>query len=244
MKFTAILRKEIFLPNITTLRKGNQFFFRTSPKLVRSDRINNVYAYLKLSNSIFTSILREGLFKITSYLIVFKDYVCRDYILFQKMELRNRSLYLRLFLTGRPYSNSDMEHIKNYDIHQILLDMSALAYLSVLCFAFFSAGDSIQNSKVYKIILSFTVINHVTGAKHQVRVKIRNATDLSTDDFTLKVLKEWVTLMEVEPQVNSHSYITNVAIKVKEVTNPNNPPKTKPLLQFNIPKGYDDVKFL
>ena len=50
--------------------------------------------------------------------------------------------------------------------------------------------------------------------------------------------------MEVEPQVNSHSYITNVAIKVKEVTNPNNPPKTKPLLQFNIPKGYDDVKFL
>ena len=160
------------------------------------------------------------------------------------MELRNRSLYLRLFLTGRPYSTTDMEHIKNYNIHQILLDMSALAYLSVLCFAFFSAGDSIQNSKVFKIILSFTVRNHVTGAKHQLRVKIRNATDLSTDDFTLKVLKEWVTLMEVEPQVNSHSYITNVAIKVKEVTNPNNPPKTKPLLQFNIPKGYDDVKFL
>ena len=160
------------------------------------------------------------------------------------MELRNRSLYLRLFLTGRPYSNSDMEHIKNYDIHQILLDVSALAYLSVLCFAFFSAGDSIQNSKVYKIILSFTVRNHVTGAKHQLRVKIRNATDLSTDDFTLKLLKEWVTLMETDPQVNSHSYITNVAIKVKEVTNPNNPPKTKSLLQFNIPKGYDDVKFL
>ena len=160
------------------------------------------------------------------------------------MELRNRSLYLRLFLTGRPYSNSDMEHIKNYNIHQILLDMSALAYLSVLCFAFFSAGDSIQNSKVYKIILSFTVRNHVTGAKHQVRVKIRNVTDLSTDDFTVKVLNEWVTLMEVDPQVNSYSYITNVTIKVKEVTNPNNPPKTKPLHQFNIPKGYDDVKFL
>ena len=160
------------------------------------------------------------------------------------MELRNRSLYLRLFLTGRPYSNSDMEQIKNYDIHQILLDMSALAYLSVLCFAFFSAGDSIQNSKVFKIILSFTVRNHVTGAKHQVRVKIRNVTDLSTDDFTVKVLNEWVTLMEVDPQVNSYSYITNVTIKVKEVTNPNNPPKTKPLLQFNIPKGYDDVKFL
>ena len=160
------------------------------------------------------------------------------------MELRNRSLYLRLFLTGRPYSNSDMEQIKNYDIHQILLDMSALAYLSVLCFAFFSAGDSIQNSKVFKIILSFTVRNHVTGAKHQLRVKIRNATDLSTDDFTLKLLKEWVTLTETNPQVNSHSYITNVTIKVKEVTNPNNPPKTKPLHQFNIPKGYDDVKFL
>ena len=84
----------------------------------------------------------------------------------------------------------------------------------------------------------------MTGAKHQFRVKIRNVTDLSTDDFTVKVLKEWVTLMEIDPQVNSYSYITNVAIKVKEVTNPNNPPKTKSLLQFNIPKGYDDVKFL
>ena len=53
--------------------------------------------------------------------------------------------------------------------------------------------------------------------QQEVRVKIRNATDLSTDDFTLKLLKEWVTLTETNPQVNSHSYITNVTIKVKEV---------------------------
>ena len=233
-----------FIGNYKIRLTGDNHNFKASPKLIRSGRINNIYAYISLSASIFKDILLETLFKLDPYLFAFREYVCRDYILFQKMELRNRSLYLRLFLTGRPYSNSDMEHIKNYNIHQILLDMSALAYLSVLCFAFFSAGDSIQNSKVFKIILSFTVRNHVTGAKHQVRVKIRNVTDLSTDDFTVKVLNEWVTLMEVDPQVNSYSYITNVTIKVKEVTNPNNPPKTKPLLQFNIPKGYDDVKFL
>ena len=80
--------------------------------------------------------------------------------------------------------------------------------------------------------------------QQEVRVKIRNVTDLSTDEFTLKLLKEWVTLTETNPQVNSHSYITNVTIKVKEVTNPNNPPKTKPLHQFVIPEGYDDVKYL
>ena len=233
-----------FIGNYKIRLTGDNHNFKASPKLIRSGRINNIYAYISLSASIFKDILLETLFKLDPYLFAFREYVCRDYILFQKMELRNRSLYLRLFLTGRPYSTTDMEHIKNYNIHQILLDMSALAYLSVLCFAFFSAGDSIQNSKVYKIILSFTVRNHVTGAKHQLRVKIRNATDLSTDDFTLKVLKEWVTLTETNPQVNSHSYITNVTIKVKEVTNPNNPPKTKPLHQFNIPKGYDDVKFL
>ena len=233
-----------FIGNYKIRLTGDNNNFKASPKLIRSGRINNIYAYISLSASIFKDILLETLFKLDPYLFAFREYVCRDYILFQKMELRNRSLYLRLFLTGRPYSTTDMEHIKNYNIHQILLDMSALAYLSVLCFAFFSAGDSIQNSKVYKVILSFTVRNHVTGAKHQLRVKIRNATDLSTDDFTLKLLKEWVTLTETNPQVNSHSYITNVTIKVKEVTNPNNPPKTKPLLQFDIPKGYDDVKFL
>ena len=233
-----------FIGNYKIRLTGDNHNFKASPKLIRSGRINNIYAYISLSASIFKDILLETLFKLDPYLFAFREYVCRDYILFQKMELRNRSLYLRLFLTGRPYSTTDMEHIKNYNIHQILLDMSALAYLSVLCFAFFSAGDSIQNSKVFKIILSFTVRNHVTGAKHQLRVKIRNATDLSTDDFTLKLLKEWVTLTETNPQVNSHSYITNVTIKVKEVTNPNNPPKTKPLHQFNIPKGYDDVKFL
>lgn len=233
-----------FIGNYKIRLTGDNHNFKASPKLIRSGRINNIYAYISLSASIFKDILLETLFKLDPYLFAFREYVCRDYILFQKMELRNRSLYLRLFLTGRPYSTTDMEHIKNYNIHQILLDMSALAYLSVLCFAFFSAGDSIQNSKVFKVILSFTVRNHVTGAKHQLRVKIRNATDLSTDDFTLKLLKEWVTLTETNPQVNSHSYITNVTIKVKEVTNPNNPPKTKPLHQFNIPKGYDDVKFL
>ena len=95
MKINNILRKEIFLPNITNLRKGNLFFFRTSPKLVRSDRINNVYAYLRL----FVKFHIKSLIKRTVFLINDdKKFHNRDYNIEVSYDIFVCGLGVKLFI--------------------------------------------------------------------------------------------------------------------------------------------------
>ena len=95
IKFTPILRKEIFLPNITNLRKGNQFFIRTTPKLVRSDRINNVYAYLRL----FVKFHIKSLIKRTVFLINDdKKFHNRDYNIEVSYDIFVCGLGVKLFI--------------------------------------------------------------------------------------------------------------------------------------------------
>ena len=95
IKFTQILRKEIFLPNITDIRKGNQFFIRTAPKLVRSDRINNVYAYLRL----FVKFHIKSLIKRTVFLINDdKKFHNRDYNIEVSYDIFVCGLGVKLFI--------------------------------------------------------------------------------------------------------------------------------------------------
>ena len=95
IKFTQILRKEIFLPNITNLRKGNQFFIRTAPKLIRSDRINNVYAYLRL----FVKFHIKSLIKRTVFLINDdKKFHNRDYNIEVSYDIFVCGLGVKLFI--------------------------------------------------------------------------------------------------------------------------------------------------
>ena len=95
MKITQILRKEIFLPNITDIRKGNQFFIRTAPKLVRSDRINNVYAYLRL----FVKFHIKSLIKRTVFLINDdKKFHNRDYNVEVSYDIFVCGLGVKLFI--------------------------------------------------------------------------------------------------------------------------------------------------
>ena len=95
IKFTQILRKEIFLPNITNLRKGNQFFIRTAPKLIRSDRINNTYAYLRL----FVKFHIKSLIKRTVFLINDdKKFHNRDYNVEVSYDIFVCGLGVKLFI--------------------------------------------------------------------------------------------------------------------------------------------------
>ena len=95
MKITQILRKEIFLPNITNLRKGNLFFIRTAPKLIRSDRINNVYAYLRL----FVKFHIKSLIKRTVFLINDdKKFHNRDYNIEVSYDIFVCGLGVKLFI--------------------------------------------------------------------------------------------------------------------------------------------------
>ena len=95
IKFTQILRKEIFLPNTTSLRKGNQFFIRTAPKLIRSDRINNVYAYLRL----FVKFHIKSLIKRTVFLINDdKKFHNRDYNIEVSYDIFVCGLGVKLFI--------------------------------------------------------------------------------------------------------------------------------------------------
>ena len=95
MKITQILRKEIFLPNITNLRKGNLFFIRTAPKLIRSDRINHVYAYLRL----FVKFHIKSLIKRTVFLINDdKKFHNRDYNIEVSYDIFVCGLGVKLFI--------------------------------------------------------------------------------------------------------------------------------------------------
>ena len=95
MKINNILRKEIFLPNITNLRKGNQFFIRTAPKLLRMGRINDVYAYLRL----FVKFHIKSLIKRTVFLINDdKKFHNRDYNVEVSYDIFVCGLGVKLFI--------------------------------------------------------------------------------------------------------------------------------------------------
>ena len=95
MKINNILRKEIFLPNITNLRKGNQFFIRTAPRLLRMGRINDVYAYLRL----FVKFHIKSLIKRTVFLINDdKKFHNRDYNIEVSYDIFVCGLGVKLFI--------------------------------------------------------------------------------------------------------------------------------------------------
>ena len=95
MKINNILRKEIFLPNITNLRKGNQFFIRTAPRLLRMGRINDVYAYLRL----FVKFHIKSLIKRTVFLINDdKKFHNRDYNVEVSYDIFVCGLGVKLFI--------------------------------------------------------------------------------------------------------------------------------------------------
>ena len=95
IKFTPILRKEIVKPYITNLRKGNDFFVRTAPKLIRMGRINHVYAYLRL----FVKFHIKSLIKRTVFLINDdKKFHNRDYNVEVSYDIFVCGLGVKLFI--------------------------------------------------------------------------------------------------------------------------------------------------
>ena len=95
IKFTPILRKEIFLPYVTKNIKGKDFFVRSAPKLIRMGRINNVYAYLRL----FVKFHIKSLIKRTVFLINDdKKFHNRDYNIEVSYDIFVCGLGVKLFI--------------------------------------------------------------------------------------------------------------------------------------------------